>query len=243
MKFFHAFGLAVQFLTRLPVPPSVRYSPQALGWSVVFYPLVGLLIGALLLLLRGFLGEAGPLLGSALLLTAWVMVTGGLHLDGLADCADAWAGGRDDKERSLRVMKDPCSGPVAVVTVVLLLLLKFSALAELPGPAAVWPLLGAPLVGRGLVPLLLLSTPYVRPGGLGSPLLDKLPRFAAGFSAAFALLCAGVLLGPWALLAVVGMAWWLRRLALRRLGGCTGDVLGASIEIAEAVALVVAALA
>ena len=237
MMFLHAFGLAVQFLTRLPVPRGVRYSPKALGWSVVFYPLVGLLLGALLALLRGSLAGAGPLLASALVLTAWAMLTGGLHLDGLADCADAWVGGHGDRERSLRIMKDPCAGPVAVATVVLVLLLKFSALAELPGQAAVLPLLG-----RGLVPLLLLTTPYVRPQGLGSPLVENLPRLPAGLAAGAALLGAAALLGPWPPLAAAGAAWWLRRLMLRRLGGCTGDTLGASIEIVEAVVLVVSAL-
>lgn len=240
MRGFHAFAIALQFLTRLPVPRGIFYSPETLGRSVLFYPLVGLLLGALLLGLRGLLGGAGPLLTAALVLMAWAMLTGGLHLDGLADCADAWVGGQGDRERSLRIMQDPCAGPIAVAAVVLLLLVKFAALAELNDPL---PLLLAPAIGRGLVPALLLATPYVRPGGLGSPLAENLPRLAATCVALLTFLGAGLLLGPWPVLAVAATAWCLRRLMLGRLGGCTGDTLGASIEIAEAVTLVASASA
>ena len=242
MKFFHACGLAVQFLTRLPVPHNVRYSPQALGWSVVCYPLVGLLVGGLLLLLRGVLADAGPLLAAALLLLAWVGVTGGLHLDGLADCADAWVGGQNDRERSLAIMKDPCSGPIAVAALVLLLLVKFAALAELP-PGAAAALLWAPLAGRAALPFLLLTCAYVRPRGLGSPLAENLPRRPAWLVVALAWLGLLVFLGPWPALAAALAVWWLRGLMVRRLGGCTGDTLGASVEIVEAAVLVAAVLA
>lgn len=238
MKFLHAFAVAVQFLTLVPVPKSVRHSPEIVGWSVVFYPLVGLLLGAMLLLFGKLVAGAGPLLAAALVLTAWVMLTGGLHLDGLADCADAWVGGHGDRERSLRIMKDPCSGPVAVAAVVLLLLLKFSTLAGPAGHGLLW----APAVGRAFVPLWLLTTPYVRAQGLGSPLAQNLPRFAAGLSGLLALLGAGVALGGPPLLAAGLAAVYLRLLMLRRLGGCTGDTLGAGVEIVEAVVLVVSAV-
>jgi len=236
----HGFGLAVQFLTRLPVPRCIRYSPQALGLSVVFYPLVGLLIGALLAGLRMVLEGAGPLLSAALVLTVWAGITGGLHLDGLADCADAWVGGQGDKEKSLRIMKDPCSGPIAVTSLVLLLLLKFAALAELPVHSLA--LLWVPVLGRTVVPFLLLTTPYVRPNGLGSPLVENLPRVPAWLSLIAALLCVAFFLGLWPLLVAMLAAFWLRHLMMQRLGGCTGDTLGASIEIVEAVALVAAVL-
>lgn len=239
MTLLHAFGLAVQFLTRLPVPASVRYSPKALGWSALCYPLVGLLIGGLLLLLRGLLGGGGPLLAAALLLAAWVLLTGGLHLDGLADCADAWVGGQGDAGRSLEIMKDPNAGPMAVVALVLLLLLKFAALAELPAPAAASALLWTPVAGRAAILFLLLTTPYVRANGLGSPLARNLPARPAWLAACLAGLGVALALGPWPALAAAVALWRLRALALARLGGCTGDVLGAGVEIVEAVALAV----
>lgn len=232
------FWLAVQFLTRLPVPRAVDFSPRALGRSVVLYPAVGLLIGAILLAARLLLQDAGPALASALVLLVWVLVTGGLHIDGLADSADAWVGGHGDAERSLEIMKDPHSGPIAVAAVVLLLLVKFGALAELSGGL---PLLIAPLAARGLVPALLLTTPYVRKGGLGGPLAENLPRRPALFAVLFAAAMLAAL-GPWPLLAAAAAAWILRAMMLRRLGGCTGDTLGASIEIAEAAVMVAAAL-
>ncbi len=232
----------MQFLTRLPVPVKVRFTPETQAWSVVFYPWIGLLIGGLLLSIREVLDDAGVMLTSAMLLTVWVWVTGGMHLDGLADSADAWIGGQGDRERSLKIMKDPCSGPIAVAVVVLMLLLKFSALTELMGQRNLMPLLWTPVVGRSLILLLMLTTPYIRPNGLGSPLVEKLPRLPVSLTALISLILAGVMLGPWPLL-VAGLALgWLRFQMVSRLGGCTGDTLGATVEMGEAAVLVACAL-
>lgn len=237
-----AFWLAVQFLTRLPVPFRVAYTPQGAGHAVLFYPWVGLLLGVLLLGLRHLLQGAGAPLSAALLLTFWVLLTGGLHLDGLADSADAWAGGHGDRQRSLDIMKDPSSGPIAVVCVVLLLLVKYGALVELATKAQ-WPLLLAPVLGRAALPLLLLTTPYVREQGLGSILVGNLPRRAALLSSVGALLLALPFLGVWPLLVAGLSALGLRRMMVQRIGGCTGDTLGATVEILEAVVLLSSALA
>lgn len=107
-----AFLVALQFLTRLPVRLRAAPSEEELGRSLLFYPLVGLLIGMLLTTLAMAISAAGisDLLGAALVLAAWVVLTGGLHLDGLADSADAWSGGRGDRERTLAIMKDPYWG-------------------------------------------------------------------------------------------------------------------------------------
>lgn len=234
----HACGLALQFLTRLPTPKTLVYSPATAGWSVVFFPWVGLAIGALLSLARLGLGESSPLLQAAWLLMAWVLLTGGLHLDGLADCADAWVGGQGDRDKTLRIMKDPCSGPIAVAAVVLVLLLKFAALAE---PASAWALLFAPVLGRVAIPVILLSTPYVRPQGLACALVDNLPRRAVGWSAALATVLAASMLGLRPLLAAALLVLGLRLLMLRRLGGSTGDTLGACVELVEALILAVGA--
>ncbi len=233
MKSFNALGLALQFLTRLPLPRDIPYSPEALGRSVVFYPLVGLLIGGILALSRVLLGEQAPLLASALLLTAWVLITGGLHLDGLADCADAWIGGLGDRQRSLRIMKDPASGPIAVAILVLVLLLKWTALAALIEQNHLTPLLIAPLLGRNAILLLMLSTPYVSPQGLAEKLLRHLPETAARWVAGFTLAIAAVSVGLLPLL-IAGLALlWIRHSALSRLGGTTGDVYGAAVELVE----------
>lgn len=219
--------------------------PAQVGRSLLSYPLVGLLIGAVLLLAQWALAGIAPLLQAALLLLLWVAITGGLHLDGLADSADAWAGGFGDRERTLSIMQDPRSGPIAVVVLVLLLLLKFTALATLLASNQPLVLLLAPWLARGLVPLLFMTTPYVRAGGLGAALAEHLPRKQLPYwLAGHALLL--LLLGGWAgLLAVLAallLLLGLRQLMQQRLGGCTGDTAGALVELAEATVLLVLAL-
>ena len=128
----YAFALALQFLTRIPILFNFVASDRQLGQSVLFYPLIGLLIGSVLWLLAFGFGDTSTGLKAALVLTGWVWLTGGLHLDGLADCADAWVGGLGSRERSLDIMKDPAAGPSAVVLLVLVLLLKWTALMAIP---------------------------------------------------------------------------------------------------------------
>src|SRR5690606_1176174 len=168
--------IALQFLTRLPVRLPGMPEPRQIGRSLLCYPLVGVLIGALLLAGAWLLDGRPVLLSSALLLALWAGLSGGLHLDGLADTADAWVGGYGDRERTLSIMKDPRSGPIAVVVLVLVLMLKFAALAALLQAGQWLPLFLAPWLARGMLPLLFLTTPYVRPGGLGQALAEHLPR-------------------------------------------------------------------
>ena len=238
--------IALQFLTRLPIRLAGMPTPRQMGRSLLWFPLVGLLIGLLLVAARGLLGDTPALLQAALLLTFWVALSGGLHLDGLADSADAWAGGFGDRERTLTIMRDPRSGPIAVVVLVLLLLLKFVALATLLDTGAAFSaLLLAPLLGRGALLALFLVTPYVRPGGLGQAMADNLPR-TIGWrvliaSALFCLLLGGRA-GLLAIAAALGAFWLLRRLMCQRLGGTTGDTAGALLETLECVVLLVLAL-
>ncbi len=239
-----AFLLALQFLTCFPV--SLRSAPSPADWgrSALAYPAIGLLIGLLLAGLQQLVGHADPLLQAALLTATWALITGGLHLDGLADSADAWVGGHGDRERTLAIMKDPRSGPAAISTLVLTLLLKFAALAVLI-KADAWPaLLLVPVLGRSAIVALLLSTPYVRPGGMGSALTAHLPRAAAVL--VMLLVAAGGLYAgkAGALALVVAVAAWLalRWMMLRRLGGMTGDTLGAAVELTEVAVLIALAL-
>lgn len=240
-----AFSLALVFLTRIPV--SLRFNPTPLEWgrSALFFPLVGLLLGLLLAVPAPLLAALDPGIGAALLLTWWVLLTGGLHLDGLADTADAWIGGGGDRDKTLAIMKDTRCGPMAVMAVVLVLLNKFAALRLLLVQQA-WPvLLAAPVLGRAALLFLLLTTPYVRPGGIGAAYAGYLPR-----TACIRLLLGVSVLGLWLfgwsgaiLLSVLSLAllWW-RRLLLQRLGGMTGDTLGAASELVETVAIMIPGL-
>ncbi len=235
--------LALQFLTRLPLPDVGRVADRQIGRSLVWYPAVGLVIGVCLYLAQWLLATMLPgLYGvqAALLLMLWCMVTGGLHLDGLADSADAWLGGYGDRERTLALMKDPTCGPAAVMLLVMVLLAKFAALQALM-QADVWWLLLIPVLPRALLLLLLLTTEYVRPQGLGSSLVTHMPRRACRVLVlAVFILClllghAGVI---WLGVALL-LFWWLRRLMLARIGGTTGDTAGALVELQEVAALVV----
>lgn len=239
------FWIALQFLSSLPIRLPGMPTPQESGRSLLFYPLVGLLFGVLLLALNHLLHGAPMLLRAALLLAAWVMLSGGLHLDGLADSADAWLGGFGDRERTLTIMKDPRSGPIAVVTLVVVLLLKFSALLALIQANTSVGLLLAPVIGRAAMLALFLNTPYVRAGGLGQALADHLPRkTGVRVLAAVAVIC--VLIGGGAAAWVLVMAacgfFWLRRVMMQRLGGTTGDTAGAMLELLETLVLVTLAL-
>ncbi len=235
--------LALQFLTRIPVRLKTPPEAHELGRSVLFYPLVGLFIGSLLLALQQILPATTPLLNAALLIAAWIALTGALHLDGLADCADAWIGAHGDPERALRILKDPCSGPVAVATVSSLLLTKFAALASLPISTMSHALLAAPVAARALLVAALRLAPQARAGGLSAERAASLPTGGAlivtALAGGFVLWIAGIS----ALLAALITALIVVAAARRLLGGITGDVAGALCELSETAVLIVLALA
>lgn len=231
-----AFGCALQFLTLIPVrlPGVPERRIQAL--AMLYYPLVGLLIGVLLGL-TAWLSAAFPVeLQATLVLLVWCGVTGGLHLDGLADTADGWMGGLGDRVRTLAIMKDPHIGATGVIALLLQLLLKWSLLLALPGQSAWIALLLAPAAGRAAALLLLATTPYARSGGIASDMLGGLSRRRVYWIAAvvgLGLLWAGLL---WLLLPAC-LLWGGRALMLRRLNGATGDTSGALIELTESLVL------
>ena len=245
MNWLRPFFIALQFLTRWPV--TLRTAPQGceIGHSLLYYPLVGVLFGLLLAALDWALAGVGTLLSAVLLLAAWVLAGGALHLDGLADSADAWVGGLGDRARTLAIMKDPYCGPAGVTALLLVLLLKFAALEELAAHGDWLALVLAPLLGRTALPALFLCTTYVRPGGLGETLARHLPRRAA-LALVLAVLAGIAALGMrglWPLLAAMAVFACLRAAMVRRLGGTTGDTAGATVEIVETAALLAAALA
>ncbi len=237
--------IALQFLSSLPIRLPGMPEPQELGRSLLFYPLVGLLFGVILWALNLTLAGAPLLLHAALLLTVWVLLSGALHLDGLADSADAWLGGFGDRERTLTIMKDPRCGPIAVVTLVLVLLLKFAALLAVIEQGHGLALMIVPVLGRAALLGLFLTTPYVRAGGLGQALADHLPRKQGwqvlGASALVCVLVAGFQ-AVIALVISLAVFVWLRRVMMRRLGGTTGDTAGALLELLEMGVLVGLAL-
>lgn len=238
------FLIALQFLTSLPVRLSGMPEPRDVGRSLLHYPTVGVLLGVILWLFSAAMTSSAVPLQAALLLAAWVALTGGLHLDGLADSADAWLGGFGDRERTLAIMKDPRSGPIAVVVLVLVLLLKFVALWTLLVQDQRVALLLAPLLGRSALLGLFLTTPYVRPGGLGQALADHMPRGSVRVVLALVVfLCLVLGASGWLALAAGGSIFLLaRRTMRRRIGGTTGDTAGALLELVECGVLVALAI-
>jgi adenosylcobinamide-GDP ribazoletransferase len=232
------FLAAVQFLTI--APPLLRrpFTPQEMGRAVGFFPLVGLLLGGVLLGLDELLRWIWPdALWAGLVLVAWVLATGGLHLDGFLDSCDGLLGGRGAEER-LRIMKDERVGAYAVVGGVLLLLVKFLALSSVPD--RIGALLVAPTLGRWGMVLGIRFFPYARAEGLGRSMKDH----AGGWEVLLASLTAGAvcwLAGEYlgvAALALTAVATCLAvRFTLNRLPGLTGDIYGALCEIVEVLVL------
>tara|TARA_B110000503_G_scaffold88469_1_gene134117 strand:+ start:2325 stop:3122 length:798 start_codon:yes stop_codon:yes gene_type:complete len=258
---YHALILAFQFLTRLPVYrlfsiANTTPSPQVSGKALLYYPIVGGVIGGGLMVLPVMVSwcevAVSTQMQAGLILVFWVWVTGGLHLDGLADSADAWLGGFGDKQRTLALMKDPTCGPSAVVALVLVLLLKWLALSELlaqlqMAPSWCWLLLAlVPVLARFQVMLLVVHTPYVRAQGLGTELKNQAQAKWVWFS--FSLLVLFMLYQhvglSLALILTLGIGYYLmRRLMMQRIDGWTGDTAGASIEVTELLALLVLSMA
>ena len=229
------FFSALRFLTVLPVPERWCGAEESFRSSPNWYPLVGLLIGAGAILLDFLLQRLFPLpVASALLLVYFVAISGALHLDGLADSADAFFSCRS-RERMLEIMKDSRSGPMGVAAVVLLLLLKFTLLLALGGEWRRPVLLGMPLAGRCALTIISYWLPYARPeGGLAGFIRTRqVPHWGAVlFLVAVFLVLFGVS-GLFCALAVLLGILLLGRYMRTRIGGYTGDTLGFSCELVE----------
>jgi len=239
---FRPFAVALTFLTRTPI--ALRDVREAeLGRSIACFPAVGLMLGLVLAVAeragRGYLSCELIAVGIVALLA---LLTGGLHLDGLADVFDGLGGGRGDRARMLAIMRDSRIGAFGAAAMSLALLGKVFATVELLRAGATWSLVIFPVAARwGVIPLVIFF-PYARKEGLGSAFHGhaRPVHFAAAtFIAAGILAVAGLRAAvptAVAFTAAMGIGFWLRR----RLGGLTGDVHGAAIELSELTFLVAA---
>jgi adenosylcobinamide-GDP ribazoletransferase len=225
---------ALQFLTIMP--PLVRrcFSARELGRAVGYFPLVGIMLGGILAGL-GALAELlwPPALTAALVLLAWVILTGALHVDGFLDSCDGLFGGHTADQR-LRIMQDEHVGAFAVVGGTLLLLIKWLALsAAVPFSVA---LLLSPLLGRWCMVQAIILFPYARPKGLGRDMKDHAGWRQLLLATVTCTAGCWIMAGPWGLLllAIVAVGTWgAAAFVLRRLPGLTGDIYGALCEIIE----------
>ncbi|CAM3028281.1 adenosylcobinamide-GDP ribazoletransferase [Acinetobacter celticus] len=236
-----AFWIALQFLTTFPVQLKAMPTPQQNGQSLLFYPVVGLMIGVILFAIASVLHAVPIVLLSSILLVIWIWLTGGLHLDGLADTADAWVGGLGDAERTLKIMKDPACGSIGVLSLIIICILKWSAIYLLLQKQMYIALLLFPVLGRVAPLILFLTTNYVRAKGLGSSIASTMPRKSA-WLLVMVIVCGSFYFSWLGLIACMSMLiglWYLRRKFIQRIGGITGDTVGASIEIIECISLLV----
>lgn len=233
------------FFTRLPLP-NLDFAGRTLGAAIWAAPVAGVavgVIGGLIYVAATWLGVSF-LIAGALALAATMLATGCLHEDGLSDVADGFGGGRT-RERTLEIMRDSRIGAYGAAALLMSALLRWSAIISLVGPSLVfWSLVAAHAASRALLPAFMLLLPPARTDGLGAG-AGSVEANAAGIAlaigAAVLLLSLGLagLLACAVLLALVFFGF--RRLCLSRIGGQTGDTLGALQQLAETVILVVAA--
>lgn len=232
--------LAVQFLTRLPTPQVRDFRQDDLTRSAVWHPFVGALIGALLALPLWALPDH-PWLAAVLALLLWVWVTGALHLDGLGDVADAFGASHRDPARFLEVLKDPRMGVFGVVTVAMQLLLKLVLLAELVASPWWWGIVLLPAWARWGTLWLSRGLPPLHGAGMAERFSWQLGWRAVWAWALLLGVLSALLVPP--LLAALAWVPLAARYWRKRLGGISGDCLGASIEAIETLLLLSLVLA
>lgn len=229
--------VAVQFLTRLPTP-RIAVSSEEFAASMRWFPVVGLIVGALVAGAGWAGARIDPWTGALAALIIWVAVTGALHLDGLGDIADASGAAHKDRDRLLTVLSDPHVGSFAVVAIALQLIAKVVLLHALFDREAFIAALLVPFAAR-IGPLLWSRALPDLHAGLGSRFRNAVRPvdFAIWTLLLLAAACASpsLLAAP---LIFLGWGWWL----LRRIGGISGDGHGAGIEIGESLLLAAALL-
>lgn len=236
-----SFLTALQFLTRISLTRQDAVSPEAFGASVRCFPLVGACLGALLAVLC-YLAEGWLPVHTlaAALIAAQIILTGGLHCDGLMDSADGLLSGKSPG-RMLEIMKDSRVGAHGVTVFATLLLLKWSLLLDLLSTTPYAALFAMPVLGRLAMAVAITSFPYARPEGIGQAFALHAGAGARSFAAVAAALLV-LPLGPAAgaaLAAAVLFALWAGRRVTAILGGLTGDTYGAVAELTEVLVLLV----
>jgi adenosylcobinamide-GDP ribazoletransferase len=238
----HRLALAFQFLTIVPWPRSEVRQPKDLGASMAWYPIVGAALGSIMLGVYSIGAAVFPDdVLRPMLVVLLVILTGGLHLDGFADVCDGFYAGRTNAD-ALRIMKDPHLGSMAVIGVISVLMMKVVLLNALPAAMLSSALLIFPAIGRGGMVWGVWMAPYARPeGGTGETFFRTLAGrhvwMATMLLSVWALLFAG-----WPAVIVLLFAACATKIFVgycgRRIGGMTGDTLGALNELLELLTLV-----
>ena len=236
---WRTFLFAWQFLTAIPLSRSTHDAkPEELAASMSWYPFVGCLLGALLVTADLYLGRVfSAQVTSMLLMLLLIVLTRGLHQDGLADMVDGLAGGRTAQAR-LAIMKDAHIGAVGATGLFVALGLRYAGLTAMPAGEHIALLIGMPVVGRWAMVVGAFHVTYARSeGGLAQPFLTYLTWWHLCLATVTAGIVLSLLLGPWVALGCLLIGTAVVRLSTawfhRRFGGVTGDLLGATNEVAE----------
>ena len=235
--FFTEFSLAVGFLTIIPVIDNRRASEDAVAASFEWFPMVGFMLGLALCGEDLILSYAfGQVMRSVLVVLSLTVISGAVHLDGLADTADALGAGTD-RERALEILQDSRIGAFGAIAIFFDLILKILALSTLTGSSRYFALILAPGLARYAMVMVARRIDYLRPGGAGSTLLAdtgaRWPRRKFVFILPMIFVAAAKFQGVKALIVAAVVVVGMRLFYRRWLGGVTGDLIGACGEIVE----------
>ncbi len=237
----NSFLIALQFLTRIPVNVKDPIENNDLVNSVYFYPLIGLIMGIILAASDYVLKTFVPLDARAVIILAiFILLSGGLHLDGFMDTVDGLGSGAP-REKALEIMQDSHSGAFGVIGVVLLLLLKLTFFQSFHAQFLPVVLLVTPVLSRWAVVAVMPLADYARSGfGLGKVLVNSVGKKEVLATLIFTLIVSMILVRIASFILIffilLFLLLWTRYLN-KKIGGITGDILGATIEITEVIVL------
>ncbi len=231
---------AFRFLTIVPLKTELEEIEEPLASSMTFFPVVGLSIGGFLFLVHEISSILfSPLLVNMLVLLGWIFITGALHLDGFMDTVDGLCGGKTREER-LKIMRDPSSGAKGTVGLVGLMGLKFLLLLEIKPPLKMGTLLLTPAISRWSMVMAVYLAPYARREGLGKAFTTHKEKGTI-FWTSLTVTILGLIIFKFPFLSIMGVCWGITYLSTlyfkSRMGGITGDTLGALNEVIELTAL------
>jgi adenosylcobinamide-GDP ribazoletransferase len=210
---------------------------------MALFPFVGLVLGLLIAALDIAYSRLFPAnFSSALLLASYIAMYGGFHLDGLVDTVDGLVGGRD-REHALKIMKESTIGAIGVVTVVLLLLLKYTAIVSLSGETRIGGLILMPVIGRWAEVIIVYGSRYAREGaGLGKPFTEYVTKREVVVASLLTIVISWFTLnyiGLLIILATLLIGLGMKSYFNKKLGGITGDLLGFGGELSELLMLII----
>ena len=248
-----SFLIGLQFLTRIFVVKQTVWTERSFGRSVKFFPLIGAIIGSICAGIVGLLNfmtsGALPSIVGAVGFASLILLTGGIHCDGLMDSADGLFSGRE-REKILEIMKDSRAGAFGVVSMILVAALEVSTLTELARLSTWWlcaAIYSAPIISRLMMVVTIGSFPYARSSGMGKAFADFTTRRTIIFAAAETILLLlplnflseiFFLTAASASLVALIMAWRFASFATKKIGGVTGDIYGAVTTLSELFALI-----